>query len=72
MTRSIALQINVAEDESEDQAVRRYMRAVVQSGVINKVRNSWIRHVQLDKRALAAAGGSSWRFWEFGNLQLQC
>lgn len=31
------VQINVADDESEDQAVRRYMRAVVQSGVLNKV-----------------------------------
>ncbi len=30
-------QVNVADTETEDQAVRRYMRAVVQSGVINKV-----------------------------------
>jgi hypothetical protein len=33
-------QVNVAETETEDQAVRRYMRAVVQSGVLNKVGNS--------------------------------
>lgn len=31
------LQVNVAETETEDQAVKRYMRAVLQSGVINKV-----------------------------------
>ena len=30
--------MNVAETETEDQAVKRYMRAVVQSGVLNKVR----------------------------------
>lgn len=31
-------QVNVADTETEDQAVRRYMKAVVQSGVLNKVR----------------------------------
>jgi ribosomal protein S21 len=31
------MQIEVADDESEDQAVKRYMKCVVQSGVINKV-----------------------------------
>lgn len=35
---AVILQVNVADTETEDQAVRRYMRAVVQSGVINKVR----------------------------------
>lgn len=34
---SCILQVNVAETETEDQAVKRYMRAVLQSGVINKV-----------------------------------
>jgi hypothetical protein len=33
----ICSKVNVAETETEDQAVKRYMRAVVQSGVINKV-----------------------------------
>jgi ribosomal protein S21 len=31
------LQVTVGEGETEDQAVRRYMRAVVQSGVLTKV-----------------------------------
>jgi hypothetical protein len=31
------VQVNVAETETEDQAVKRYMRAVLQSGVLNKV-----------------------------------
>lgn len=44
------LQVNVAETETEDQAVKRYMRAVVQSGVINKVGICCIHH------------SSSWRF----------
>jgi hypothetical protein len=39
----------VGDTETEDQAVRRYMRAVVQSGVINKVqqRNSTVRYRRL-------------------------
>jgi hypothetical protein len=31
-------QVQVGEDEPEDTAVRRFMKSVVQSGVINKVR----------------------------------
>jgi hypothetical protein len=34
------LQVEIAEDEPEDVAVRRYMKAVMQSGVINKVRTA--------------------------------
>jgi hypothetical protein len=33
-------QVEIAEEEPEDVAVRRYMKAVMQSGVINKVRAS--------------------------------
>ena len=41
-----APQVEIAEDEPEDVAVRRYMKAVMQSGVINKVR----RHLPLRAR----------------------
>lgn len=36
---SFMVEVEVADDETEDQAVKRYMKAVVQSGVINKLRN---------------------------------
>jgi len=35
---SFMVEIEVADDETEDQAVKRYMKCVVQSGVINKLR----------------------------------
>jgi ribosomal protein S21 len=43
--------VEIAEDEPEDVAVRRYMKAVMQSGVINKVRGP----AAALRRALAAA-----------------
>lgn len=33
----VRVQVELADDETEDQAVKRYMKCVVQSGVINKV-----------------------------------
>ncbi|KAI8470491.1 MAG: hypothetical protein J3K34DRAFT_521278 [Monoraphidium minutum] len=35
---SFMVEVEIAEDEPEDVAVRRYMKAVMQSGVINKLR----------------------------------
>jgi len=35
---SYMVEIEVADDETEDQAVKRYMKSVVQSGVLNKLR----------------------------------
>ena len=35
--------MEIAEEEPEDVAVRRYMKAVMQSGVINKVRGGVLR-----------------------------
>lgn len=55
--------MNVAETETEDQAVKRYMRAVVQSGVINKVR------AELSEVFLQPPGTSirAEGFWQLGD-----
>eukprot|EP00775_Hariotina_reticulata_P011091 gene11092-11246_t len=52
---SYMVEVNVAETETEDQAVRRYMRAVVQSGVINKLRALRTKETKIEtyKRKLA-------------------
>lgn len=42
LPRRTRAQVEIAEDEPEDVAVRRYMKAVMQSGVINKVRDAGV------------------------------
>jgi ribosomal protein S21 len=49
-------QVEIAEEEPEDVAVRRYMKAVMQSGVINKVRR---RPQQRRQRQRRRATGSA-------------
>ncbi|KAF8073168.1 rpsU [Scenedesmus sp. PABB004] len=52
---SYMVEVNVNDTETEDQAVRRYMRAVVQSGVINKLRARRTKETKIEtyKRKLA-------------------
>ncbi|KAF6260360.1 plastid/chloroplast ribosomal protein S21 [Scenedesmus sp. NREL 46B-D3] len=52
---SYMVEVNVGDTETEDQAVRRYMRAVVQSGVINKLRSRRTKETKIEtyKRKLA-------------------
>ncbi|WIA29653.1 hypothetical protein OEZ86_012139 [Tetradesmus obliquus] len=52
---SYMVEVNVGDTETEDQAVRRYMRAVVQSGVINKLRARRTKETKIEtyKRKLA-------------------
>lgn len=58
------LQVEIGEEEPEDVAVRRYMKAVMQSGVINKVlRVPWRRGCSKrgDRQRTLHAGHGDWQ-----------
>jgi len=59
------MQVEIAEEEPEDVAVRRYMKAVMQSGVINKVRTFVLRAWRRQQQVVVVVV-RWWRWWRFG------
>jgi len=47
---SFMVEVHVSEEETEDQAVKRYMRAVLQSGVLNKLRARRTKETKIEMK----------------------